>query len=212
MSDLNRTEEEQIEEIKQWWKENGLSIGLGICIGLGGLFGYRGWQAHEKAQAEAASVAFQNMIASVRNNQREEVHNSAGQLLNEFSGTSYAVFAALTEAKLAVENEEYSQASKHLQFAIENAPDSEFKRIATIRLARVLLAEGKYDEALSQLDSRNYGESTSLSEELRGDILKKKGDAQGAHEAYSEALAGLEKEAPGYAILELKLDSVGRSN
>ena len=212
LSDLNQTEEEQIEEIKQWWKDNGMSIVLGICIGLGGLFGYRGWQAHEKAQAEAASMAFQNMIASARENQREDTHNSASQLLNEFSGTSYAVFAALAEAKLAVEEEEYSQAAKHLNFAIDNAPDTEFKRIATIRLARVLFAEGNYDEALTQLDSKHYGQSTPLSEELKGDILKKKGDTEGAYEAYSSAIAGLKQEAPAFAILELKLDSVGRSN
>ena len=39
------TEEEQVERLKAWLKENGLSIVFGIVIGVGGIGGYNYWNA-----------------------------------------------------------------------------------------------------------------------------------------------------------------------
>ncbi|MGU3844696.1 YfgM family protein, partial [Vibrio diabolicus] len=42
--ELYDTEEQQVEAIKDWWKENGKAVIIGAVVGLGGLFGWRYYQ------------------------------------------------------------------------------------------------------------------------------------------------------------------------
>ena len=42
--DIYASEEEQVQAIKKWGKENGPGIIAGLILGLGALFGWRYWQ------------------------------------------------------------------------------------------------------------------------------------------------------------------------
>ncbi len=209
--DTYRTDEEQIEAVKQWWKENGLPIVTGLVIGLGGIFGWRGWQAWEQAQAEAASDIFQVMINSVRDKNADAARESAQQLLDEYASTIYAVQAAFTLAKLAVDDGDFAAARTQLEFAATHAPGGELRQLADLRLARVMLAENKLDEALALLTGRDFGAASASADELKGDILAMKGDQDGAQTAYRSALAATPQDSDEYEVLSLKLDSVNIS-
>jgi len=203
-----KTDDEQIEAVKQWWKENGLPIIIGLTIGLGSIFGWRGWQAYEQVQAEAASDIFQSMIHSMREKDADKVRKSAQQLLNNYASTTYAVYAALNLAKLAVEDKDYDSARDHLEYASERAVSKELRLLAEIRLIRVLMTEGKLDEALTRLNSKDFEKLGNSANELKGDILALKGDQQGAMNAYNSALAATPQDSDEYELLTLKLDSV----
>lgn len=202
------TDEEQIEAVKLWWKENGLPIIVGLTIGLGGVFGWRGWQAYEQAQAEAASDIFQTMIHSMREKDADQVRKSAQQLLSDYASTTYAVYAALNLAKLAVEDKDYESARDQLEYARDNAVSKELRLLAEIRLVRVLMTEGKLDEALTRLNNKDFEKLDNSAYELKGDILALKGDKQGAMNAYNSALASTPQDSDEYELLTLKLDSV----
>ncbi|HSR63566.1 MAG TPA: tetratricopeptide repeat protein [Gammaproteobacteria bacterium] len=208
--DFNKTEEEQIEELKKWWAENGKFIVAGVVLGLGALFGWRGWQAHLIAQAEAASVLYSDMIAEVRQDKEDEVRTLAERLLKNYSKTSYATFASLMLAKLEVDNGNLDAAVKHLQRAVDQAELDEIKRLAQLRLARVQLDRGKPDAALALVKQSAGAEYQSSYDELRGDIYLQQGKRDEALAAYRSALATAPRTGEESSFLQLKIDDLDR--
>ncbi len=208
--DVTRTEEEQLEALKQWWAENGLSVVGGIAIGIAAIFGWRGWEAHQLARASAASDLYANVIGSLRAEKPADARTAAKQLLDEYQSTSYAVYAALTLAKLDAEDGNLSAAKTHLQWALDHAEQESFKQLARLRLARVLLDDGKPDEALTLLNAASPGKFSASYDELKGDIHLKKGDIDKARAAYQLAQTAMDPASLDDSYLQLKIDSLGR--
>ena len=206
-----RSEEEQVEAIKQWWKENGMSILAGVVIGISAIFGWRAWQTHTIQQAEAASTLYEQMISASRNNDIDNVRVYADRILAEYESTSYGLFANLMLAKLAAEDNDLSTAETHLRWVIDNSSQDEFDHIARLRLARVMIADGRLDEALTLLNITALNEFVSQYSELRGDIYLKQGKHEEAQAAYQTALVNSSATEETQAILQLKLDELGRS-
>lgn len=210
--DFNRTEEEQIEELKKWWAENGKFIVAGVVLGLGALFGWRGWQAHLIAQAEAASVLYSDMIAEARQDRKDEVRALADRLLKDYSKTSYATFASLMLAKLEVDNGNLDAAAEHLQRAVDQAGLGEIKRLAQLRLARVQLDRGKPDTALTLLEQSPGDKFQSSFDELRGDIYRQQGKRDEALAAYRSALASAPGTGEESSFLQLKINDLDQQS
>ena len=59
------TEDQQLEELKKWWKENGSSIITGVVLGLAILFGARAWFAWQERTAQQASAVYTVMMLSL---------------------------------------------------------------------------------------------------------------------------------------------------
>lgn len=204
------TEEQEIEAIKKWWAENGIPIGLGLVIGLGGIFGWRGWQAHTQELAEAASGLYETMITNTRAGEVDKAREIGQQILTEYDSTTYASYASLIMAKLAVDDGDLASAKEQLENASKKAKTKELKLLAQLRLARVILAEGNPDAALSILNKADFSGFASANAELKGDIFVVKGDNDAAVKEYTSALASARRGSEQFSILEMKLDSVGR--
>ena len=208
------TEEEQIAAIKKWWKDNWLSLFGGVLIGIGILAGGKYWLDTKNFHAESASVEYEAMIQSLTRNQLEEASNRAATLLGQYADTPYAGLAALTMAKIKTDKDDLVTAKSHLRWAMDNVQQKEVKFEAQIRLARVLLAEKNYDEALQQVNAINSPHYKVVVEELKGDIYVAKGDTANARTAYSLALAELDQSASSSSprvrnFLQIKLDDLG---
>ena len=211
------TEEEQIEALKRWWEENGKQTLLGIALIVGGYFGWQAWTDHSVEQASAASLSYQEMIENLAGlnpgetlteDKQLTVNLLADKLKAEHSDTQYAVYAALTKAKLAVEGNDLDTAVSELQWAMDNADEvSEF--IARLRLARVEAARGDLDKALQMVQGVDAGEMKSAFEEAKGDFYLEQGNSAAAFTAYQSALA-TESSGDGSvrALLELKIGLV----
>ena len=74
--DVYTAEAQQIEEIKKWWRENGLSVVLGLTLGVSGIFGWRYWQDVNVESAEAASALYSDMIVSLQNENPTQARGS----------------------------------------------------------------------------------------------------------------------------------------
>ena len=144
--DVYTTEEEQIEAIKKWWKENWLSLLGGVMIGIGILVGGKYYFDSRNFHAEAASMEYEAMMQAMNQNMAPEAETRAATLLGEYADTPYAAFAALTMAKLKADANDLVAAKSHLRWAIDNTVQSELKNEALIRLSRVYLAESNYDD------------------------------------------------------------------
>ena len=206
----HRTEEEQAEALKKWWRENGISIVAGVVIGITAIFGWRGYNENLARQAEAASTLYEQMLIASRANDSENVNVYAKRILEDYESSSYAIFATLMLAKLSAEAGDLDQAETHLNWVLKNTSQEEFKHIARLRLARVLISADKLDVASKTLNINNTGDFSPRYEELRGDIFVKQDKTEEARQAYQKALANSAAAEGGQSVLQMKLDDLGR--
>lgn len=208
MVDPYQSEEERVETLKRWWRDNGKSVIAGVVIGIAAVLGWRYWQDYRSARTAQASLGFDRLVAAINEGRLEAARQQATLLKGHYESTPYATLAALASARLHVEAGELHQAKNELGWAIQNAPSSGIADVARIRLARVLLAEEKLDEALAMLDAIASGAFTAIIEEIRGDVLRRRGDRAAAGEAYRRALmAG----TANRRVVEMKLADLGLS-
>lgn len=207
--DVLRTEEEQLQALREWWKENGVSAVLGIVAGLAAVFGWRAWQAHGIAEAEAASTQYQQLVAEVRGSESDKAGKAAAEILQNHPDTAYAVFAALIQAKLAVDASDLDAAASHLRSALGKNADPVLEKEIQLRLARVLASQAKYDEALALLDAGAAGAFAMAYDELRGDIEASRGNRDAARTAYERALTQTHSAGADSGVLEAKLNALG---
>ena len=102
--EINTTDQDEIEILKKWWKENGTSLVTGLVVGLTILFGWRGWNEYVDSQGMAASQYFEQMQNAIIQQQAEKAEGVGNQLIDQYPGTVYATNAALALAALSVES------------------------------------------------------------------------------------------------------------
>lgn len=207
--DVHETEEQQVEALKKWWKENGSSIITGILLGLAVLFGTKSWFSYQETQAGNASNIYSGMMSALDGGDEAAVTERAGILIADYSGTPYATLAALALAKVKLGQGELAAARAQLQWALENSGSDVIRHTVRLRLARVMLDEGNPDGAESLLAEMTPEPAFEpLYAELRGDIQLARGNTDSAREEYELALAGLQPAAPGYRFVKLKYDNI----
>ena len=197
------TDDERVEDLKKWWKENGASILIGIALGVMAIFGWQYWGAHRNAQAETASRAYDAFIEAVEKPDPDQARQRGQILTTDFPKSPYATLAALRLAKLAVDRSDDATANQQLEWVISNAQLDEFKDIARLRLARVKLASQPV-EAEKLLNSVTTTSLSAEREELKGDLYLNGKNPDKARTAYTAALAA----SGGNPLLQLKLDNL----
>jgi predicted negative regulator of RcsB-dependent stress response len=207
VSDLN--EAEQLEQVKGWFRENGLWIVAGIVIGVGGLGGYHWYENRRAAQAETASERYDAMVEAFTRNDRTRGLTLADELNREYAWTPYSALASLMAARIHVEANELDKAATSLKSVVDTASDDEVKMIARLRLARVLSAQGKHDEALATLKVDDAGDFAPRFADTRGDVLLAKGDRDGALREYQAARAADKEGLVDVDLLDLKIRDLG---
>lgn len=200
-------EQEQIAELKAFWHDYGRHIALGVAVALAVFAGWKGWQAWQSNQVEKASALFAKIESA--NSDASKRTAAIEELKKNFSGSPYAARAALISAGMAFSGKDLAKAGTELKWVIDNSKEAVLRDLARVRLANVLMDEKKYDEALTQLKSAEDQSFGAVYSETRGDVLTLKGDKAGATDAYKQALAKLNKDAPNYKLVEVKLESVG---
>jgi predicted negative regulator of RcsB-dependent stress response len=203
------TDNESEELLRRWWKDNWLWLVGGIVLGLGGLAGWQYWQKSRSARLEADAASYLAELQSLDANKRGEAEATQKQLRDLHPGSAYADQGDLALARAAVERNDYEEAAKRLRTVADNSRDPQLRQVAKARLARVLLDQGKPDEALALLDIANAGAFAAYYHDIRGDALSAKGDAAGARREYDAALAGNATESGlDKAYVELKRDAL----
>ncbi|MCP4332068.1 MAG: tetratricopeptide repeat protein [Gammaproteobacteria bacterium] len=202
------TEEEQVERLKAWLKENGLSIVFGIVIGVGGIGGYNYWRHVQETTAAEASSHYTQMIEALSADDDVSLQLHADILADKYSSTEYALMAHLALARMHVDSGDFAAAETALQQIVGSAAQEPLAYLARTRLAAVLVQTEQYEQALSTLAIEFPDEFAALVDELRGDVLARQGKAGEAITAYRKAQLA----EPGPAdpeFLRRKLDDLG---
>lgn len=205
--EIHRTEEEQVEAIKDWWKENGTSIVVGVALGIAAIFGVRYWFDYQKAQAQQASALYAGVLASLASD-KQKSESLASDMAANYSSTPYASLTALSLAKLKVEDKDYQGAQTYLQWVLDNGTDEGFQHVARIRLARLLIEDNKLDKAENLIKAISAAGFNSEYAELRGDIFLSKKELTQAAENYRLALVGLQPSSQRNQLLQMKIDDL----
>lgn len=209
-----RTEEEQLDAIKRWWKENGISLIAGVAIAGAGILGWNTWQSYQENQSEAASMRYQQLINLTAGTEPDEA--SIGQarelvieLIDNHEKTLYADLARLIDARLAVTQGDQARARESLEAVLDASGRDFVKGLARLRLARLLIAEGDAEAALSMLESGIPDSLAAEQANVRGDAFLALGNQNDANAAWQEALSLAEaRDQPLYGV-QLKLDNLG---
>ncbi len=204
------SEQEQIEAIKKWWKENGASLLTGIIIGLTLLFGWRAWDTYTQQRAEAASTIYERMVIAIEKNEEKIIRETSTTLLSEYNNSPYATLASLSLARRDLESGNIDSSHAQLQWVIEYSQLPEFVAIARLRKVRLFLAQNKLSEAKMLLFSEpKLDKFKGTYEELRGDIALAEKKLTNARQAYKAALNTEVLSAEHRRLIQMKLDDVG---
>ncbi|WP_328731479.1 YfgM family protein [Vreelandella azerica] len=169
-----RTEEEQLEAIKRWWKDNGTSLIAGVAIAAAGVFGWNAWQNYQDNRAEAASIRYQELVNLTASNSNDDAMLAQARELvteinDEYDGTLYAELAQLLDARLAVQQQDLEGATRALEQVVDNSSRLYVQSLARLRLARLAIARDEPQEALDLLDQSIVDSLAAQRDDLRGD-------------------------------------------
>ncbi|HHE9432179.1 YfgM family protein [Haemophilus influenzae] len=179
-------EEQEINQLKDWWKENGKTIIVAFILGVGGMFGWRYWQTHQVEQIAQASAQYDTLINSVQQDEQAKKANIE-QFVQANSKTAYAVFALLDEAKKATEKQDFSAAEANLNQALTQSQDEVLTSIVALRLSAVQFQLGQLDNALTTLNQVKGESFNARKAILTGDIQVAKGDKVAAKNSFEQA-------------------------
>ena len=179
-------EEQEINQLKDWWKENGKTIIVAFILGVGGMFGWRYWQAHQAEQIAQASAQYDALIYSAQQDEQAKKANIE-QFVQANSKTAYAVFALLDEAKKATEKQDFAAAEANLNQALTQSQDEVLTSIVALRLSAVQFQLGQLDNALTTLNQVKGESFNARKAILTGDIQIAKGDKVAAKNSFDQA-------------------------
>jgi len=210
---LVESDEEQLEVLKNWWDENGTSLVVTVVVTVGAILGYRGWEANVIETGEATSAVYQDFVIATDNievNASDEALritavSLAETLKNDHGDTTYAVFAAMRLAKMAVAQNDLDKAVEELRWALDNVSEPHLETIIRVRLSRVYMGLEDPTSAMTLLINHQAapGQIASV-EEAKGDIYHYQENLDQARQAYQKALENMSDQVEK-PILELKL-------
>ncbi|MBI1889048.1 MAG: tetratricopeptide repeat protein [Burkholderiales bacterium] len=202
-------EQEQLASLKAWWNKFGNLVTWVLIAALGAYAAWGFWQNHQRGQSTQASQLYDELQKSAKEKDAAKVQRIAADIEAKFSRTAYAQMAALAAAKSAFDGNDLKTAKAQLQWVIENGSNDEYKAIARLRLAGVLLDEKAYDEALKQLASEFPPSFAASVADRKGDVLVAQNKLPEARTAYQTALEKMDSKDPGRQLVQLKLDAIG---
>jgi predicted negative regulator of RcsB-dependent stress response len=204
MAEEYLTDDEQLEAVKRAFTEYAPWILGGVVLGVGGWYGLQHYKSHKNEVAFRAADQFSQMTAALQMNDPKKSLQIADGLIKDFPNSPYADQAQLTVARIDVESGKSADAVAPLTQVMNNSKDTELQQIARLRLARVLIDQGKPDDAIKLLAAGTPGSFAGRYHEIHGDALYSKKDIPGAIAEYNAALGASDGGAEA-AMLQLKL-------
>jgi len=203
-------EQEQLATLKAWWQRHGNLTSWVLIVALAGYSGWAGWQYYQRNQAAQAGQLYEELQGAIAAKDAAKIQRAAGDMQSRFGGTAYAQMSGLAAAKAAFDAKDLKTAKTQLQWVAEHGSE-EYKAIAKLRLAGVLLDEKAYDEALKVLSGDTVAQFAGAVADRKGDVLVAQNKLADARTAYLAAWNATSKDNPGRQLIQVKLEAIGGS-
>jgi predicted negative regulator of RcsB-dependent stress response len=209
MAVLDLQEQEQLEALKAWWKDNRNGVVGALLVVVIVVGGWRGWQYYQHQQADEAATLYRQFIEQLGSNDTKRVNDAAVAMADKFASTAYAARAMLLAAQVNEHGKDVARAKTQLQWVIDNAGEATLKDVARLRLAAVLLDEKNYVDALKLLEAKHPDAFDGLYADLRGDVLSAQGKMDEARSSYKLAYEKIDAQSMYRNLIQMKLDALG---
>lgn len=211
MAALDLQEQEQIDALKAWWKENSNQLLGALLIIVVAIGGWRGWQYYQQQQSSEAATLYAEFTKQLGSGDVKRVNDFAAIVMGENAGSGYAPRTALLAAQVNEQVNEQARAKTQLRWVIDYAEEAGLKDVARLRLAAVLLDEKKYDDALQLLEAKHLSSFDGLYADLKGDVLSAQGRNEEARSAYKLAYEKTDAKSAYRDLIEMKMDALGEA-
>jgi predicted negative regulator of RcsB-dependent stress response len=208
-SQLDLEEQEQIDQLKHFWKRYGNAITWLLIAVLGAFAAYNGWQYWQRKQAGEAAVMYDQIDAAVQAGDLARLDRALADVKERYAAATYAHQSALLAARTYYEKGKVDQAKAALAWVVEKAGDEGLQAVARLRLAGIALEAKAYDEALIQLGAKMPAEFAALADDRRGDVYLAQGKKPQALAEYRKAYAAMDERAEYRRLVEVKLNALG---
>lgn len=209
MATLDLQEQEQVDALKAWWKDNGKWVLMALVLGLGGYAAVQGWHSYQAKQSTEAAVLFGELAKQVASNDPKRINDAAAAVTGKYASSAYAPRAALVAAQADIQANDLVSAKTQLQWVIDHAAEDGLKNVARLKLASVLLDEKNYADALKMLDAPHADSYNALYSDLKGDVLNAQGKSEEARAAYQLAFTKTDIKSAYRNLIQMKLDALG---
>ena len=204
-------EQEQLATLKAWWHTYGNLVTWFVTAVLVAFAAWSGWKYYQRDQTSKGALLFEEIVKAAEAKDQTKLARATEDIKDRFSGTPYAQMGLLAAAKAAFDAKDVKSAKAHLQWIVDHGRTDEFKAIARIRLAGLMLDEKAYDEGLKLLSVDFPEQFAALVADRRGDLLFAQNKPDEARKAFKTALEKTEIKNPARQLIQLKLDALGGS-
>ena len=207
---LDLEEQEQVAELKAWWRQHGNLI-VGAVLACAVAFAaWQGWRWYQASQAAQAAGLYEALAKAAQAGDAKALRDAGGSLIESYPRTLYAAMGALVSARFHFDRNDLKAAKTQLQWVIDRSPSDDFKDLARLRLGAILLDEKAYDEALKVLDAKHGAAYEAQFAALRGDVLVAKGQTAEARTAYQSAIDKAAKDQGTFReSVRMRLEALG---
>ena len=206
---LDLEEQEQLDELKHFWKQYGDLITWVLIAVLGAFAAWNGYQYWQRSQAAQASVMYDEIDRAVKAGDTARLDRSLADMKERFGNTTYAQQGALLAAQAYYDKGNIDASRAALSWVAEKASDQGYQAVAKLRLAGMLVEKKAYGEALQQVTGDFPKDFAGLVADRRGDILTAQGKKAEAKAEYEKAWKGLDERAEYRRMVEVKLNALG---
>jgi predicted negative regulator of RcsB-dependent stress response len=206
---LDLEEQEQLEQLKAFWKQHGNLVTWVLVVVLGGFAAWNGWGIYQRDQGAKAGAMFDEVDRAAQAADADVATRIFADMKSRYPRAAFTQQAGLVAARVAAEKGKLDDAQASLAWVADNAGESEYRAIARLRLAGLLLDAKKFDEALKQLDGIDSPEFAGLAADRRGDIFLTQGKNEEAKAAYLKAWSAIDDKVDYRRLVEAKLNILG---
>ncbi len=206
---LDLEEQEQLDQLKHFWKQYGNLITWGLIVVLGAFAAWNGYHYWQRTQSVQAAAMYDEVERMARSGDIQKTDRAFSEMKDRFASTTYAQQAALLVAKVSYEKGDVDAAKAALSWVVDKASDKGYAAIARLRLSGLLIEAKSYDDALKLLPSNGPEEFAALTADRRGDIYLAQGNNDQAKVEYRKAYQAFESRADYRRLVEVKLNALG---
>lgn len=206
---LDLQEQEQLDQLKAFWKSYGNLITWALIVVLAGFAAWNGWNWYQRDQGQKAGAMFDELDRAAQAGDVEKTARIFGDLKERYASTAFAAQGGLAAARVQFDKGQVDAAKASLTWVAEKASEAEMQTVARLRLAAMLLDAKQYDEALRQLDGAKAPGFEGLVADRRGDILAAQGKSAEARAAYQAAWKAMDPKVDYRQLVDAKLTALG---